>query len=532
MSIIFQKKYLKYKNKYLKLKNQRGGDEFIIVAKDGTRIDRDITTYVEYSNNNIVGKLLHKKFFTNNILKLDSEEKNLGDIFIKFNRDEFILNYNNNKIIINFIGNHKTFLIKLNDGILSYKVYLDVFNHDKKLYFDILNDFTFKKNNLTIVGEIKWSSKTIIEIVINNFSLRTGSTVEYLPVDYKINNINFFVINKEFNFEKFYDEIKLRFNFCSNSSILYKSIIHSVYTQFILNNQNIGKYISDNYSDYIESMLIKYLNESEEKIRNLCDTDEKRILILKNLMKKMNTSQDKNIKIQKKDGSNFISFGTKEHGVDLRQIKAVFDTGNAILCLVGERLLQQLGYTDADYIEYMPISISGVTGSPEIFNKLIKLKIKINNYNKNLDLGKEYDIIALVKPNYDDLLLGQSSQSLRPFFEDSYCISYDGLKNKYIRDKEDFDDVLKYLSAMKLKDLEQFDKEFSADITKFFKTRDQKLLKSTEYFSLTYYYNTIHNKKLMIDINQVEKINSILPVLKKIKGLIDRYDKIIRENSE
>jgi hypothetical protein len=110
-------------------------------------------------------------------------------------------------------------------------------------------------------------------------------------------------------------------------------------------------------------------------------------------------------------------------------MNVTFDSGNANYSLIGEKLANILNLT------LIPIPYStgqGVSGGPVRYTHITTINIKFNeneshNFDTSYDLSKSYIINAYVASGNMDytLLLGQSSDGLKRFFDDKYCIYYD-----------------------------------------------------------------------------------------------------------
>ena len=162
-------------------------------------------------------------------------------------------------------------------------------------------------------------------------------------------------------------------------------------------------------------------------------------------MKRLNTTYTDEFIIKDKSG-NFVNIG--------KAGTLVFDTGNANVCIAGIDFLRKLGYGEKDFKQMLTTGASGVGKGSILYNKYIELTIKIDPKAKNTSLNKEYTFVAFVgmETLQDTLLLGQSAESLRQFFQDSYCIGYNSDRASYEQAKaqtmKDYDELNKQLDEL------------------------------------------------------------------------------------
>lgn len=228
-------------------------------------------------------------------------------------------------------------------------------------------------------------------------------------------------------------------------------------------------------------------------------TLEKRINLLNNVMKRINTDHKTGILI--KDGSGkFIK-------IDNYGLNVIFDTGNASITLISENIVPILGLKQK---KGFTSKVIGVGGSELTYDSYVDLELKFIPDNTNIDIQNTYKIKAYIdNKSSNRILLGQSSESLKLFFDNSYCIGYDGDKQKYMIEYEN--KIKKYKIEYKI--LEEL---YESLITGSAKIKDDlvNLMKSNEELKFDYVNNLYDEQK----IDKEEKIyNLIQNIIKLIK---------------
>ena len=221
--------------------------------------------------------------------------------------------------------------------------------------------------------------------------------------------------------------------------------------------------------------MIKNIENSNQKIQNICSNTDKRQLLLKNTMKRIDTTLRDGVELYSNRTRNFVqidisnpnnpnlirpsTFGAETNreintrnlaaanaagiayapkifapraNADKDYFNVIFDTGNSSVCLIDISLVLALNLTQE---KTFPIYISGVTGAIESYDHFVNVRLKFDPNKTNFDIAKEFHFKAYVKYNgSNQLLLGQNSLSLKKLFDESYCIGYDETRIKYVKD--------------------------------------------------------------------------------------------------
>jgi len=387
--------------------------------------------------------------------------KENGDI-IKITNTNNISESNNYTRTIIFNKKYKMFVLSKNINNYTKTLYictpfdkLESNGIDMLDWGDYVVEIKNTSNMFTINGitkiykkEIDKKSVRIIDFLILNI-VAFGKVINFMSkIDSMANVIytyDMFDLYK-FDFQKSYDEvIKSKYNFCIESNILNKSIYNSIFTDISITDNKQVAIIRDNFGYILQHIMISRLLYYEGNIKEICSNDMERHILLGNTMKRLNTTYTDEFIIKDKNG-NFVNI--KNAGT------LIFDTGNANVCIAGIDFLKKLGYSEKDFKPMLKTETSGVGKGSVSYNKYIELTLKIDPKVKNTSLNKEYTFVAFIGMETlpDTLLLGQSAESLRQFFQDSYCIGYNSDRAKYEQAKsqimKDYDELNKKLDEL------------------------------------------------------------------------------------
>ena len=263
-------------------------------------------------------------------------------------------------------------------------------------------------------------------VVKCKFTINRINDIDYLIELKEVQDIKCFLL-KEFNFQESYDKLKAKNNLCVESTILNKHIYNTLYTSEALKNVQIFNILS-HYGDIIEYVLEKKYSENAN-IRDICTNQVDRNYLLKNVMKRINTRFSDHFLI-KNSNNNFklIKDINTEQGKNYR---IIFDTGNAFMSIIGIDLVRELNLQQ----KHMFLSTyTGATGNSSTNNTYVDVEIKLDPRYTNISSypDKIYKFKAIVNMNSlkENLLLGQSAKGLKLFFDDSYCIGFDLLRQE------------------------------------------------------------------------------------------------------
>jgi hypothetical protein len=439
----YYKKYLKYKSKYMFLKKyQVGGGNIIIsdgISFDKTNIKLSIM-YYDITNDTIKGTI-SKSIIPNDINLENGTKIEIDDIiYQKINYENsyfknfsieipsYILQITYNNNIIELTPTHKIFILKFikNDIIYKLQIMTELNNLDSTNYYSI-NDFTpfiLDINNNIFGGvckiiKLENKKKNIIFNIerINDSLINITNIINFNDFEYNV-----------FNFQESYDKLKKKYDFCNESTILYKHIYNTFFTNKMLINYDNYIILQNNFGKLLEKCLFQDIINNEMNIKEICSTDVKRINLLQNTMKRIDTSYTNGFLIKDSKG-DFIKLE------DISPFKIIFDTGNATPCIIHEDFVKLLKLPTK---ETFKLFTQGASGHPMKYNSYVEIEIKIDPEMKNYNINKIFKFRAYVHKGMgieNTLLLGQASYSLKSFYDNSYCIGFDTDKNKFTSNK-------------------------------------------------------------------------------------------------
>lgn len=416
----YYNKYLKYKNKYINL--QYGGLNDDVEINNIKFNTRQVFLSFKETNNLISGSILSKEIQKK--LKEMHDKKQFREtdnikmegVYLKLISDNLVLLINNEHKITKFNYNNMDVSLKINYSNLK----------DDQLQMIQPSEIIIKYDDITFIGTYliaKNEGVRIDELIIQKI---IHNDIE-LKLNISVNIKNFFRQN-EYNFQENYDYIKTNYNYCIESTILYKHIYNALFSSYYIEYPNIYKILVNKFGEVINKILETNIEKYKNNIKNVCNNEPHRINLLSNVMKRINTTNTKNFLIKNKAG-NYINIPQDSN--------IIFDTGNANITIVDEGFLLKLGYDlKRDLIKSPSISVGGViVGATSKYDKSIELSLKLDSRNTNIYIGEsEYKVIAYIKNNSRNmytLLLGQSSLGLKPFFDNSFCVGYDSDRKSY-----------------------------------------------------------------------------------------------------
>ena len=437
----YQEKYLKYKAKYLSLQ-QKGGAGVINI---GVKQLSSELTLLFFDNNsfraNGIQSSINESIIEGQTKNINSDliirqDKNLVSNFNIFNLKSFNPEYcleiiNKSRLIIT--NEYKLFILENNNSEYNYKVYI-------LALLDDLNKTNFidnipGKNSIIIIeikegllnyrfeGTIIFNGKDENNMRNNKINL-TLFTENNITTKINIQNKSIEdLIYYKFDMQEYYDNFVKPKKICYQSSILYKHIYNSYLTKIYLENQDTF-IIVKTFGKIIEKKLENEIDLIKDNIEKICSSNEHRFELLKNVMKRIKTSYQDNIEI-KNSQNNWI----KINDINLNNDKTtiIFDTGNSTITMIGSDIIQALGLRTQNSFN---LNIAGITKEGIKSNKIVEIELKLVDSDYNI--GKTFKIIGYEDIiNKNKILLGQSSEDLKQFFRNSYCIGYDTSANDY-----------------------------------------------------------------------------------------------------
>ena len=547
----YYKKYIKYKTKYNFLKFNKniqfGGNNGKLII-DNVDVSNKLTILsYDVINNLIVAN--RRKPDTDTILTMNDNilefliEKikykliNISESFMNqifaINGDEYLLKieyeYNGVKNFVELSKTLKLFNINFIYENNTYSLYIlsninDFETPDLQQvnYFiqgiKTSSDFILKiKNNDSLMYELKG----ICQITKSKIRLPNNKYKNEIIFDInKINNFNCNIYNlidiqhffiKKFDFQNSYDKLKTEFNYCPESTILFKHIYNTYYNFYVIEENNFFSLYHNIFGGLIEHIITQKINKNKDIIRNLCLDKQNRQNLLSNIMKRIETTMNKGVIIKKNDGS-FIDLFTLNPLFNL-----IFDTGNSSHTIITIDIVKALGLIMHDTF---PIIVSGVSGTSTKLNKYVNIELYFDPNITNIDINKHFKFRAYVQDFglTNTILLGQSAYALKQFFDNSYCIGYnttrldyEKLKFNAINKYSHYYDIMNDINIF-LENLEKFNIELFNKLYEEIKLMDiQHILSYIESYQVDEIYQLYNKIKQQIKkkYNIIEKITKV-----------------------
>jgi hypothetical protein len=477
----YHKKYLKYKTKYNNLKyKQYGGENGKLMINNIDMTDKLTILSYDIISNKIFAK--RRKPDTNVNLTIDNKILDYPEEKIKYE----LINVDKSFIKQIFeINTFDTHLLKIEYEYNGMKNFVElskiyklfninfIYQNDTYSLFILTNIIDFETTDLQIknyftqgintssyfILKIKTSESKIYKLSgICQITKSKTRLVDTKPANEiifdiaKINDIDCNIYNlidfdnlfiRKFNLQISYDNIKAKYNYCPESTILYKHIYNTFYNFFMIEENKFVTTFQDVFGGLIEQIIINKLKNNNSIIRNLCSDTQNRQKILSNVMKRIETTMNKGVIIKKNDGT-FIDLSVLNPSFHL-----IFDTGNASHTLITRDIVNALGLTRHDTF---PLVVSGVAGSSSklSLNKYVDIELYFDPTLTNINIDKHFKFRAYVQESglTNTLLLGQSAYGLKQFFDNSYCIGYNTPRLDY--DKQKLDANIKYSEYLRI----------------------------------------------------------------------------------
>jgi hypothetical protein len=330
--------------------------------------------------------------------------------------------------------------------------------------------------------------------------------------DPKLNNLKDVTIdqitNTIYDYEKEYDIFRDNNmnTFCMGQNILFKSIYNSLFNLFYIENRDeINKLRNTNIlitTHYIRKKLLIKFESIKCDLHKICNTPEDKDFLLQNIPKKIIT-KSKDFEIFSNKASSYIDFPPLP-------MKLIFDTGNASTTIIGIDLVEELGLIAKDTFV---TGATGIGGDVEYEGKYVTVKLKFKSNTPYYIKDKEYEFNAIIDhKSPKTLLLGQSSQALKKFFEDNYCIVYDNSKQEY---DSEYDKLLKSIMS-NIQEAQQINKMTPpADILAFI----HKINRKSNVYTTIFLDNDL--LKTLFDELKNAKFKQIIPYIERHLDLSD-----------
>ena len=425
----------------------------------------------------------------------------------------FYIKYNNNNREYEFI-----FMCNINnlESDFYYK------NKDNTKYNFILNIID-NNPNVSIINYIIKG-----HCCIRKSTKKDTSTGKFLTeILFDINKINDYdcdikdiidlpsLFVSRFNFQNSYDKLKTQENYCPESTILFKHIYNTYLTNKLISNYDFYKFLQENFGNLLEQILFNNIRNNKDNISDICKTTEKKKYILQNVMKRINTIYDKGILI--KNGSeNFIDIKTLS-----KTYNVIFDTGNSAITTISNDLVKELKLIPKKGFEFHTIGVAGESAKVK-HNTYVILELKFDPQNTNINIDKTFKIKAYVDnvPNTNRILLGQSLEALKLFFDNSYCIGYNDDKHIYIQNQIELNELYEtqYITFKNIYDkLVKKDDSLISDL--------YELQRKNPNLDFSNIYNIYDMNKSNIDKENIDKEEELYNLIKNINNLIPSFTK-------
>ena len=563
----YKNKYIKYKEKYLLIKNSIGGfDNNKINFGDclgSPKYDIDIKyfNFTGFQSNEPYGFLdvgLDKKKLIN--LKKEKVDKtiifNYGSdikftftlidemntdklnclnkkykVNINLDEDKYIIEYfYKDKIRCILTSNKKIFFLV--DIVFVENLYTgkkEFFFNDNvnKIYFEGEYELIFISKNNKLKLNLKKINSTDISYL--------DSQIDKLDIEIKNRDDYSIIFNisfesdieetkkeiKPFDFETFYDNSIKKLKICNQSQSLVKNFSSS-FVNLMYVKYDFIKILVNKYPRIFENILLEIIQGNKSNMNSNCLDNTDRQFLLTNILKKLNTFVEDvvEISVKKRTGEEFVKISnlTSNSGNTFR---VILDSGNSNTTIIGTNFANALKHPQEKSVKIKSIGV--VKDVVSTVDTKINLKLRFDN--KNIDIGKIYEIEAYVSPTFDPdtLLIGNFDDSLTRIFSTSYCIGYEYSRNKYQTEKslftvnfEEFDKIIQKINDFNTSG------EFKNNDVKV--TNEYSKLLS-EFISLL---NDLINSKKYLSIEDKKKFNDIYIQLPQIK---DNINLILQDDS-
>jgi hypothetical protein len=287
----------------------------------------------------------------------------------------------------------------------------DLLNKTKHNFQNIEYDIMLE--NEKCIDVIKFKST---KIKILKYIYGKGETDHYILKDCTC-AFELLYCNTKFNYQDSYNKIKNTHlnNYCKKSNQLFKNFYNSSMNILLLKKPNLYNLIESNGCIF-EIILNVFFMKIIEKIKLVCDDETKFYYLLTHIIKRLPTHND-----------NILIKNFNDDYVKLNDMHVIFDTGNSANSLIGTNIVNTLNLkknktfkmhcvgiakTSCSYDEYVTIEFKFDTTEPYNINKVYKINAYVDN-NPN---------------NKNQILLGQSSNALKQFFDDNYSITFQSKK--------------------------------------------------------------------------------------------------------
>jgi hypothetical protein len=409
MSNHFYKKYNKYLQKNIILKKiiQTGGEKIVL---HGVSINHENLTFLKFIGNDI---LTTRHASINGIIQYNP----LYEIIVSNSQNNYQIQINDKsytpvKPIMILSNDSKIFYLYKKD--ITIEITTNINQFDESSYFKSHSSLIkISKSDLELTGTCTISKKEKEKVIIDVIITKIGSEYSKWVCDiYDI--LRIIETRSIFDYEISYDIFK-NINlstFCPKSSVLLKNFYNSNFNLFFADNRNLYNYLKNNYGKILEKMLFDIMTNSKNSIFSLCENDDDREMLLKNVIKRIET-HNPYIHIMN-NTHTYIPFPKK--------FKVIFDTGNSSFSIIGKNIVDALSLSPHKTFIF---NASGVGGAIAYNNGYVTLSIKFDKSSPYY-LPHIYNFIAIIDDNNlkDTLLLGHSSKIFKDFLKNNYCVGY------------------------------------------------------------------------------------------------------------
>lgn len=288
-------------------------------------------------------------------------------------------------------------------------VFVENLNTGEKNFFlnDNINKICFEGiYKIELIGK-----NNKLELNLNKINLidlsNLDSSIQKLDIEIKNRDDYFKFFNnnfksdikeiKPFDFETFYDNSIKKLKICNQSQSLLKNFSSS-FVNIMYIKCDFIKILVNKYPCIFENILLKIIQGNESNMNFNCSQDNDRKFLLTNILKKLNAFVEDvvEISIEKESGEEFVKVSDLTTYPE-SPFSVILDSGNSNTTIIGTNFADALNKIQHKSIKIVSTGVN--VNAKSIINTKINLKLRFNN--KNIDIGKIYEIEAYVSETFD-----------------------------------------------------------------------------------------------------------------------------------